>query len=75
MKDSFKPVNISIPEMFEDHVRIQIKGFAYDDEVDARKISENGPMFFLAFNYDRERIEEVADEFIRIGTILKTIKE
>ena len=51
------------------------KGYADDDEIDARKTSNSGPGFYLSFNFDRNLASELGEELIRVGAMLKAIKE
>lgn len=54
---------------------LSFQGVAADDDVEAKKISSNGPRFYLSFNFDRELSYELGEELIRVGSMLKAIKE
>lgn len=54
---------------------LSFQGIAADDDVEAKKISSNGPRFYLSFNFDRQKAAELGDELIRVGTMLKALKE
>lgn len=70
-----KRFEINLTSLSVNSGMLVFKGCADDDEVEARKTSNNGPGFFLSFSFNREHSSELGKELIRVGEMLKAIKE